>query len=540
MNQFFSLVYKKINTNYSNPKTVLILSLFFLALLIYICSTYTFIGRGDYANYSSVARNLVQGKGFTNDYIAFHFINYPQVSHPEDMWPILQPVWIAISFFFLGINPFSARVPNAVFLTVLALVTYFLGKKLYNPRIGFWAAVLTALNINLLMYSTTWITSDVALAVFSVLIFYLGYQILIEGQKRRVSLIKVFWVGLLSGLAILQKPMGILLPGIYFIFLFYFYRRNLYSFLKPGIILIIGTLIFAGPFFVRNLILFRSLFLPDEHYLGYLVKYFPYESIFSIYYGHVPDIKTWLDYGLAKFIKVNFAYFRYSIDTFLFKDLLMPYTVIVLSFIGLRNIKSDKKLFYLPIIILFVVMSVLMGTYWHYESRYYAMLIPIFNLLATVAFFELFPKINWKNSFIVLAILFITFLPSFKSLIQGISSKETDPSLTAYNWIKNNTPKDAVVLTLAPWEMNFHSERKTVMIPNENKNTILWMAKKYQADYLELEFLQEIKRESLKDQYKGIETVDFKSIYQDPKNVYIYKINWPKVDLDPKTKPDWY
>lgn len=536
----FVNIAKKISNNYSKTKVILIIALFFLLVLVYIQSTYTFIGRGDYANYSNVARNLILGRGFTNDYIAFHYIYYPQISHPEDMWPLLQSVWIAISYLFLGINPFAARVPNAIFLTVLALLTYFIGKKLYNAKVGFWAAVLTGLNSNLILYSTDWITADIALAVFSLIIFYLGYLVIEEAKKQQVSLIKVLWLGIFCGLAILQKPMGVLLPAIYFFYLLYFYRDSLRAFLLPAVVLTFGTLVFAGPFLVRNYLLFGTFLLPNEGYMGYLIKYFPYEKVFSIYYGDPPSIKLWLDYGWLNFLKINFSYFRYSIDTFVYRDLLMPYTVIVLSLLGLSTIKSREKHFYLPGVILFLVMSFLMATYWHYESRYYAMLIPVFNLLSTVFFLSLFPKINWKNGLVVLTILMITFLPSVKMVLNSLQPKPTDTALINYTWIKNNTPKDAVIMTLAPWEMNFHSERKTIMIPNEDKSQILWMARKYKSDYLEIEFLNEVKRDSLKELYKGIGTTEFVLIYQDPGNSYIYKINWPKIKLDEKSKPSWY
>ena len=97
-----------------------------------------------------------------------------------------------------------------------------------------------------------------------------------------------------------------------------------------------------------------------------------------------------------------------------------------------------------------------------------------------------------------------------------------------------------MILTLPPWELNFHSERQAVVIPTEDKETILWMAKKYQANYLELEFLKEVKREALKDLYLGRKTPEFTPLYQDGQNVYIYKINWEKVNLKPESQPTWY
>lgn len=526
--------------NNINTQNILIFSFLFLILLIYIDSTYSFIGRGDYANYSNVGRNLAEGKGFNVDYIAFHYIKYPDITHPEDMWPILQPVWIAISFLIFGISPFAARLPNALFFTLLVITTYFVGKKVIDETVGLWAAVLTALNVSLIRYSTDWITSDMALALFSLLVFYLGYLTILEAKEGKVSLKKLFLMGILSGLAILQKPMGILLPVIYFLFIAYFYRTEVKNFFKPALVFIISTLIPSGPFFIHNLITFHTPFLPNEHYMGFLIKYFPYEKIFSIYYNNPPGIQTWLHYGVGNFLKVNFSYFRYSIDTFVFKDLLMPYSVIILSLVGLGLVKGKIKYFFYPAVVLFILMSVLMATYWHYESRYYAMLIPIFNLLAAYAVLKLFPKINFRAGIILAVLGFITFLPPTKALLEAVKTKPADPSQIAYTWIKDNTPKNAVIMTLSPWELNFVSERKAVMIPNEDKTQILWTAKKYHVNYLELEFLKEIKRPDLEKLYQGENTSEFSKIYSDPSNVYVYKINWDKVSLDENSKPGWY
>src|SRR3990167_8206185 len=218
---------KYISNNYFKPKVVLVFNLLFFLILLLINSTYSFIGRGDYANYANVARNLIEGKGFSVDYLAWHYLQYPQLSHPEDMWPLLQPVWIALSYLIFGVTPFAARLPNAVFLTLVVLMTYFIGKKLYSEKVGFWAALLTGVNIHLLKYSTDWITSDIALALFSLIIFYLGYLVILDVQKGRLPLWKIVSLGVMCGLAILQKPMGILLPVIYFLYLAYLYRKKI-------------------------------------------------------------------------------------------------------------------------------------------------------------------------------------------------------------------------------------------------------------------------------------------------------------------------
>lgn len=523
-----------------DKRVLLTLCFIYFLLILYINSTYTFIGRGDYANYANVARNLTAGKGFSVDYLAWHFIKYPSINHPEDMWPLMQPVWIALSYMFLGITPFAARFPNAVFLILLTITTYVVSKKLFDQKIAIASAFLTATNYSLLLYTTAWITSDIALALFSLILFYLGHKLASYSRISDSSLYLWLLFGLIGGLGILQKPMGALLVGIYFWYFIYVYKKDIKSLVKPLFLLVLGVGVSSGWFFVRNLYLFQTLFLPVEHYLGYLIKYVPYENIFGIYYGNPPSFGLWQSIGLIKFLKINLEYFRYAIDTFIYKELLMPYTVLVLSILGISKIEDKHKHFFTPAVILLVIMSILMGTYWHYESRYYSMLIPVFNILAALVVLRFFNLRNFKHLLLLGTLGVITLIPSFKFLYEGVKPKTTDPSLTAYTWIKDNTPKTSVIMTLTPWELNFHSERQAVVIPFADKESILWMAQKYKADYLELEFLKEIKREALKDQYLGKETTEFDKVYSDPNNAFVYKINWEQIKLDPSRTPSWY
>lgn len=182
-----------------------------------------------------------------------------------------------------------------------------------------------------------------------------------------------------------------------------------------------------------------------------------------------------------------------------------------------------------------------MTFYWHYESRYYASFIPLANMLAVYALFVFVEKFSNPSKVIIIVILaLITFLPSIKSIYLGLGKKPIDPSLRAYEWIRDNTPKEAVIYGLGPWELHYHSERAALMIPYNGFGDILYMAKKHQVNYLVLEFLKEIKRPALEDLYTGKETEVFSRIYQDPEKVLIYKINWEKVNLESYPKPEWF
>ncbi|HEY0737885.1 MAG TPA: hypothetical protein VGD69_23400, partial [Herpetosiphonaceae bacterium] len=57
-------------------------------------------------------------------------------------------------------------------------------------------------------------------------------------------------------------------------------------------------------------------------------------------------------------------------------------------------------------------------------------------------------------------------------------------NLDAYDWLRENTPADAVIMTRVPWQLNYHADRAAVMIPNGDMQQILRVAQHYSADYL--------------------------------------------------------
>lgn len=57
-------------------------------------------------------------------------------------------------------------------------------------------------------------------------------------------------------------------------------------------------------------------------------------------------------------------------------------------------------------------------------------------------------------------------------------------NLEAYDWLREHTPSDAVIMTRVPWQLNYHADRPAVMIPNGDMEQILRVARHYGADYL--------------------------------------------------------
>src|SRR5262249_2907650 len=78
-------------------------------------------------------------------------------------------------------------------------------------------------------------------------------------------------------------------------------------------------------------------------------------------------------------------------------------------------------------------------------------------------------------------------------------------SIVVAEWIGANTPADAVIMTRNPWELSFHSERLSVMIPYDTLDTIKQVAARYGVTYLQLDHLTDpaTRRQALAPLYDG-------------------------------------
>ncbi|HST04512.1 MAG TPA: glycosyltransferase family 39 protein, partial [Chloroflexia bacterium] len=100
----------------------------------------------DYAENANIARSLVEGHGLTVDYTAQFYTDRPQLTHPADTWPLLQPLLIAPFFMLFGPETWAAKLPNLLILLALAWAVFYVGSRLWDRRAGLVAGLLTLLH----------------------------------------------------------------------------------------------------------------------------------------------------------------------------------------------------------------------------------------------------------------------------------------------------------------------------------------------------------------------------------------------------------
>ena len=163
----------------------------------------------DEPRYAQVAREMVG----TGDWILMHFNGQTYADKPPFFFWLIA----LSSYLWQGFNSFSARFPSALFGTLTVLLTFFLGKKLYDLRTGFVSGLILSTSFEFAYLSTRG-NIDTTLTFFttaSLFCFFQWYQWSEDELEKRRDIkglsIYGFYIGM--ALATLTKgPVGFILP----------------------------------------------------------------------------------------------------------------------------------------------------------------------------------------------------------------------------------------------------------------------------------------------------------------------------------------
>jgi len=86
------------------------------------------------------------------------------------------------------------------------------------------------------------------------------------------------------------------------------------------------------------------------------------------------------------------------------------------------------------------------------------------------------------------------------------------------HWLRDNTPPDAIVMDPEPWDLHAYSDRKTVHMPYDTMENILWVIKTYGVTHI-----THPGQESLEPLYSG-DIPGFKLVNE--KGLRIYQVQW--------------
>lgn len=387
------------------------------------------------------------------------------------------PFWnlIEASFYFLfGFSEVFVKVlvPFISFMTGLAIYVFL--RRLYSENIGILGAAVAVTIPSFVTYSVLFYTT-----VPYVFFFSLGFLSLLTAIKTNQQ---KFWLlaGLFSGVALFTNLAGlfmailIILMGILAIV-----RSKSWSDIKgvaktwglAGLVM----LLVCTPWVVRNLTLF-----PAEGCVNFTVMiqgncYPPVEGAASEFEfaGRTAGGGTEgaiLDIGLMNYL--TFAYGFYAPVQWL---TLIGFAFVPFSFLAGMLIIAKRRepadVAILASAIIFFLVFLQFGGVVEGRSedtaRYFLSAVPLIALAAGTYWGSIRKDGHRYNGMIVLAVLAIVLMIAFYSfelrLAQLDNVKNFVPSFfQACDWIKNNLPEDAKLLSLNTYPTRYNCERASV------------------------------------------------------------------------------
>jgi hypothetical protein len=501
--------------------------LLYAALALWTIPQVDWIGHADYAENAVIARNFVEGRGLTVDYVAQFYNSYPAINHPADTWPLLQPLMITPFFALFGPQTWVAKLPNLFILLALAWAVFSVGSKVWEPRVGLLAGIFTLAHpyfFNSVLYPI----NDLP---FTALFFALAWlvwrqlspasQIEAAGDSARpLSLLetpkfatwRVAVTGALAGLLVWSKPSGVmLLVGLALWAVWTWWRayrpaKARVPWRAVGILLGAFALVLL-PLVVRDLLAFQTPYFTTESYDAPILRYWPqveWENIYRAYEGGESPHPRWVIGGKFGYqnlfdafgTNLGWVWQQGVFDNPGEGNYILGLLPLAGALLGLAALtRRTANLFgmvglSLGLYIAFVLI------YWHFEGRYFQVAVPWLLLLLAWGLLWAWDRLREtlrgglgrRWGLLLLPVTVVALLWPHVSVI--LRQVETDTRPTGFVetlrvLMERSAPED-VIMTRDPWELNWYTRRQAVMIPYDDIGTIERVARQYGVTMLQL------------------------------------------------------
>lgn len=308
---------------------VLLIALF----LRIIGATDPYLHSWDERYHALVAKNLIEHP------LSPTLIENPILSFDNDNWvggniwlgkPAL-PLWImsgSISVF--GNNLFAVRLPSVLLGLLAVWLTFLIGRRLFDERIGLLAAYLHGINGLIIELIGGRVSSDHVEACFIVMVEVAVY-FLLRHTKDQKNYKAIFFAGIFTGLAFLSKwyPAFIVFP-VWFTFFVTREKFNWLNLIKEGSLLVLGFVITALPwtFYMlntypeeTNAILFNALTAYASTVQSHDAPFYYYLHKIMVIYGEL--VYVVLAYSIYRTFKAENKFQYVGLLTWIFLPLVI-------------------------------------------------------------------------------------------------------------------------------------------------------------------------------------------------------------------------
>ncbi len=450
------------------------------------------------------------------------------------------PLYIfLVSSMFAGGEIF-VKALNPIIGTLGCLVVFFLGKRMYSLKAGVLSALFLSIIPSFITYSVL-----LYVEVFAVLLSSLSILFIYRGFKEKRKLFFVL-AGILSGFAAITDVGSLVLPAVFLLILL-LYKKN---WLKNFLLLLVAFLIVLTPvYLIHNFLVLGNPGMP------FIENYFPKQEILK----QLPNLSvgkmlsptevglgtgaTILNMGL-----LNFIQFAYALVPFIF-------AVIGFSYLIMRRNKKDWTILIWFFVLGGILFYVSRGATAESAARNMLYITVPFAMMAGLASDRIynFLKGYGENTGKIIAIIFIFMLVLFGIFSTHAKAESLRPIkefssafFKGCDWIRRNTPKDSLLLTLWQHRAEYACKRDSIYAGDPGGKEILLsgndtsyeIMKTHGVDYIYIQKFS-IRPGKEKESYpwvfvKYIQNSDhFKKVYEYPDNcmstneqdcVVVYKV----------------
>ncbi len=415
--------------------------LLFVPLFFYNLGTFS-LADFDEAWYADMARNIL----INRQPFLLEFNRLPFTGHPP-----LGMILIAVSFMLFGVSEWSARLPSAVLGFGSVVLTYLIGKAIYNRIVGF-AASLILLSCVWFIFRARSANLDTIFLFFFLFTLYAVHQTI-----KHPRWLQAVAIGLGTTLSI-KSVLGVTL--IIPVFLFLFLKKAKVNFstccLSLGLLILLIL-----PWMVANVKTHGNFYFFQMILTGTRSEGLTIPNI-----GELLNSQTlaYLNYGIGKWYKPGILAFLLSI--FLLKAKPQLVTIVSITMILLFIFVTNQKTEIWHLIPLYPLLGLLLA------SVSYAFYKHIITLLT-----RLIKKTRWKTSI-------NNVYPSFAGLSASGGSKQPKAGYTDTNSIAGGIFATRLsqglfllpFITIALWQI--YQFRGAVKLFDSGTSDLAYVAKK--------------------------------------------------------------
>lgn len=449
----------------------------------------------DSTQYAITARSLLEGEGFTIDFVRFHLGLRDSVRHVPETHGLLRPLLLVPLFAAFGLDASLVRIPGLFYVSATALLAFYFGRRVFGPATGLFAAAVV-LTSRPFFFEGVAGNDDPGFACFFLASLLALHVALGSGRLLHFGL-----AGALGAVALLEKLEGVIWPVLALAPLLLARAETRRVFLR-------GTLVACGAFGVGvATVLVRNAFASGGvtfRSLDWLWKITPPaergEMLAAIYDSPPGMLDVLREIGWHRTMDLVLEQFNVLASELIRwgplvqgedRLLTVPGFLAGVGLVGLvLHLRRHPAFAALGLATCAGAVALLCGPH-HVEQRFLLFLVPILALSAGGVVEDALRGLARRGAersarrlALGLAAAWLVANAPFATFLLGFASRPPYPQPECYEAVRARVPDTGRILAFRPERVAWETGREAVLMPSGGRDAIWTVAKHYRAEWL--------------------------------------------------------